>query len=137
MKRKYMVCLLAFLIVTVFFTNSLALVEWDIQKILKMEASPLDIAVSKDGKSIFVLTESGDIIIYSSSGKLMDKIDVGNHVDQIKVGPREDLLFLSSRKNKTVEILVMDFIRNIDITGAPFKGPVDAPVVIAVFSDFQ
>lgn len=43
-----MVCLLVFLIVTVFFTNSLALVEWDIQKTLKIEASPL--AADNQGK---------------------------------------------------------------------------------------
>ncbi len=30
-----------------------------------------------------------------------------------------------------------DKAQEIDISAAPFKGPVDAPVVIVVFSDFQ
>ena len=137
MKRKYVVCLLAILIVPGLFTQSLASVEWNIQKTLKLDTQPLDVAVSQNGNTIFVLTESGKILIYSSDGSLKDKIDVGNHVDQIKSGPGEEWLFLSSRKNKTVEILHVDYIQHIDISGSPFKGSENAPVVIAVFSDFQ
>jgi len=102
-----------------------------------LDTQPLDIAVSQNGNSIFVLTESGKILIYSSDGNLKDKIDVGKHVDQIKLGPGEEWLFLSSLKNKTIEILHIDFIQHIDISGSPFKGSENAPVVIAVFSDFQ
>ena len=137
MKRKYVVCLLAVLIVPVLCTQSLAIVEWNIHKTLKLDTQPLDIAVSKNGKSIFVLTKLGKILIYSFNGKLKDEIDVGNHIDQIKSGPGEEWLFLSSRKNKTVEILHVDFIQHIDISGSPFKGVENAPVAIAVFSDFQ
>ena len=137
MKRKNVVCLLAILIVTGLCTQGLAFVEWNIHKTLKLDTQPLDVAVSQNGNSIFVLTESGKILIYSSDGSLKDKIDVGNHIDQIKSGPGEEWLFLSSRKNKTIEILHVDFIQHIDISGSPFKGPENAPVVIAVFSDFQ
>jgi len=136
-KRIYIVYLLAILIVPVLSTQSPAFVEWNIHKTLKLDAQPLDIAVSKNGNSIYVLTKSGTILIYSSDGKLKDKINVGNHVDQIKSGPGEEWLFLSSRKNKTIEILHVDFIQQIDISGSPFKGVESAPVAIAVFSDFQ
>jgi WD40 repeat protein len=136
-KRKYIVYLLAILIVPVLSTQSPAFVEWNIQKTLKLDAQPLDVAVSKNGNSIFVLTKSGTILIYSSDGKLKDKINVGNHIDQIKSGPGEEWLFLSSRKNKTIEILHVDFIQQIDISGSPFKGVESAPVAIVVFSDFQ
>jgi len=137
MKRKYLVCLLAILIVPGLCEQSPAIVEWNIHKTLKLDTQPLDVAVSKNGKSIFVLTKSGKILIYSPDGKLKDKIEVGNHVDQIKSGPGEEWLFLSSRKNKTVEILHVDFIQDINISGSPFKGGENAPVAIAVFSDFQ
>ena len=119
------------------FTQSLAFVEWNIHKTLKLDTQPLDVAVSKNGTSIFVLTKTGKILIYSPDGKLKDKIEVGNHIDQIKTGPGEEWLFLSSRKNKTVEILHVDFIQHIDISGSPFKGTENAPVAIAVFTDFQ
>jgi hypothetical protein len=138
-KRKYVVCLLSILIVPVFFTPSLAFgsVEWNIQKTLKLDTQPLDVAVSKNGHSIFVLTKSGKIIIYAPNGQLKDTIDVGHHVDQIQPGPTEEWLYLSNLKNKTIEILHVDYIQHIDTTGSPFKGAENAPVTIAVFSDFQ
>ena len=126
-----------FLIVLTFFTPSLAAVEWNIQKTLKIDGSPIDAAVSVNGKWIFVLTEQGNILIYSPNGQLKDKIKVGNHVNQIQAGPREDILILNSRKNKTLDILIVDFLQEINISGSPCKGAADAPVVIAVFTDFQ
>ena len=33
--------------------------------------------------------------------------------------------------------IALDIIENISIQGSPFKGPQDAPVVIAEFSDFE
>jgi hypothetical protein len=137
MKQKILIFLTAFLTIVVFSVESFARVEWDVQQKLKMDTPPLDVAVSTDGKWIFVLNDSGNILIYSLNGKLEDKISVGSHVDQIRVGPQDNLLLLSSRRNKTVELLAIDFIHKINISGSPFKGPEDAPVVIAVFSDFQ
>lgn len=135
--RKPAICLLAILIVSIFVAGSFAVVEGDIQKTIKMDKPPVDVAVSADGKRIFVLTETGEILIYAPDGKLQDKIGVGKHIDQIEVGPQEDMLLLKSRSNQTLEILVIDFVQKINTSNSPFKGPADAPVVIAVFSDFQ
>lgn len=112
-------------------------VEWDVKKTLNIEKTPLDVAVSVNGRWVFVLTDQGSVIIYSGDGELEDEITVGKDVNGIKVGPEEDILLLSSGKNKTVQILLLDFIQNIDISNSPFKGEVDAPVQIAVFGDFQ
>jgi hypothetical protein len=135
--RKKTICLLALLIAAIFTANSFAVVAWDIQKTIKMDMPPVDVAVSEDGKRIFVLIETGEILIYTPDGKLQDKIGVGKHIDQIEVGPQEEMLLLKSRSNQTIEILAIDFVQNINISNSPFKGPADAPVVIAVFSDFQ
>lgn len=112
-------------------------VEWNVLKTLQLEAIPIDVAVSADGKRFFVLTDQGQVAIYSSTATLETKIDVGQHVDQIKLGPRGASLVLSSGKNKTVQIVTLDFIQKINVSGAPFKGAEDAAVVIAVFDDFQ
>lgn len=112
-------------------------VEWDIQKTLQLEAAPIDVAVTPDGRRIFVLTGGGEILIYSSTAQIEGKINVGPHVDQMKLGPRGESLILSSRANKTVEIVTFDFIQKINVSGSPFRGEQDAPVVIAIFSDFQ
>ena len=112
-------------------------VEWNILKTLKFEAAPIDVAVSADGRRIFVLTDQGKIIVYSANAEEEASIDVGAQVDKIQVGPGGDIIFLNSRTNKTVQIFAVDFIQNINVSDSPFKGPADAPIVIAVFDDFQ
>lgn len=136
MKSKCIGLLSALLIIMVAAGGSFASVEWGLGHTLQMDQSPLDVAVSPDGKHIFILTESG-IFVYSQDGKLEDKIDVGYPVDQMKIGPRGKQLFISSRKNKTVQVVTIDFIVEINVSGSSYKGRQDAPVVIAVFSDFQ
>jgi len=134
MNRNY---LITCSIILILFARASASVEWNIQRTFRMEASPVDAAVSRSGRWIFVLTDKGDILIYSNDGNLEDKVAVGKHVDSIKVGPKEDILLLTSRKNKSVQVLTLEFIHNIEVSNSPFRGPVDAPVVIAVFNDFQ
>jgi WD40 repeat protein len=141
MKRDniHLVLLITMAIVLGAFTGGLASgnVEWDVYKTLQLEETPIDVAVSPDGRRIFVLTDRGEVVIYSSVGKIEAKIDVGQHVNQLKLGPKGDSLILSSGKNKTVEIVTLDFIQKINVSGSPFKGPEDAAVVIAVFDDFE
>ena len=137
MKARLVVFLLVPLILLTLGPHSSGLVDWDVKKTLKIEKTPVDVAVSLNGRWVIVLTAQGSILIYSGDGRLEDEITVGKHVDGIKVGPEQDILLLSSRKNKTVEILVLDFIQNIDVSNSPSKGPADAAVTIAVFSDFQ
>jgi hypothetical protein len=85
---------------------------------------------------LFVLTDRGQVLIYLPNGKLTGKIPVGKTIDRIDTIPGGNALFLSSRIDKKIKILRLDFIQQINTLG-PFKGAVEAPVVIAVFSDFQ
>ena len=141
MQLKNIKAIVQLIIVIVMGTTTVcyaaASVEWNVLKTLQLEAAPIDVAVSPDGKLIFVLTEQGQILIYSSGGLLKDKIDVGNHFDHIKVDPRGENLILNSRKNKSVQIVTLDFIQDINVSGSPFKGSENAAVVVAVFDDFQ
>jgi len=141
MKLKWLTALAPLTIVIVLLSVSTlrasGAVEWSILKTLKLEAAPIDVAVSADGRRIFVLTDQGKIIIYGPNAVEEDAIDVGADVDKIRVGPEGDILFLNSRTDKSVKVISLDFIQNINVSGSPFKGPADAPVVIAVFDDFQ
>jgi len=138
MKFKYMS---AFILALVFLysiaTSCEAAVEWDVIETLNLDGTPVDVAVSPDGGLIYVLYEGGKIGIFKSTGQLRDEISVGKDVDQIRIGPRGERLFVLNRRDKTVSVISLRFIQEINVTGAPFKGPADAPVVIAVFSDFQ
>ena len=137
MKRRFAVFLFTLFFSVLWFGYSSANVEWEVWRTFKLKQEPLDVAVSNNGRWIFVLTENGELIIYSINGMLQGKIPVGNSVDAIKPGPKENILFLSSRKDQTVQIINLHFIQNINVSGSPFKGPANGPVVIVVFDDFQ
>jgi DNA-binding beta-propeller fold protein YncE len=112
-------------------------VNMDIQHKLTLDNPPLDVVASPDGKFIFVLTDTGDISVFDRKGILQNKIHVGDEVDQIKMGPQGNRLFVTSRSKKAIQIIDLDFFVEIDTADSPTKGPRNAPVVLAVFSDFQ
>jgi len=127
----------ALVVIGLLNSASEATVESNVQRTLKLAVKPIDLAVSLNGHWLFVLTEKGSVQVYTPAGQLEGEIEVGPEVDGIRVGPREDVLLLTSRQEKTIQIVSLDFIRPIAVAGSPFKGPADAPVVIAVFSDFE
>jgi hypothetical protein len=125
--------------VLLFCFNSLAQaeVEKGASKTLKLDAKPIDMTVSADGKYTFILAEGGKILIFDQSGELKDTLNVSNSVVSIGTSPSGDFLLLADSKANTLEVLKISFIVDIDISGLPFKGPAGAPVVVAVFSDYQ
>ncbi len=137
MKRRRVIFLITLAILLVWFAPSTATVELNVANTLNLKETPRDAAMSLNGKWIYVLTEKGEILIYASNGKLKETISVGEHVESIKVGPREDILLLTSGKEKTVQVITLDFIQDINISGSPFKGNPDAPLVVATFNDFE
>lgn len=137
MKGRFSVFLMTLAILLVWFASSPATVEWDVAGTLNLKQKPRDAAIALNGRWIYVLTYEGEILIYSSNGKLEDTISVGKSVEGIKVGPREDVLLLTSGKDKTVQLITLDFIQEIDVSGSPFKGNTDAPVAVATFNDFE
>ena len=138
MKVRYAAFLfLSLLIALAASASSYAEVEATIARTLNLEETPVDTAMSAGGKYIFVLTQKGKVLVYNPDGKLSDTIPVDKSVDSIKAGPREEILILVSSKKKTVQMAVLDFVQEINVTGSPFKGTADAPVTIALFTDFQ
>lgn len=114
-----------------------AKVDWSITQTIDLDSAPVDVAVSPDWQKLFILTKDGDIQIYSGSGTLIDTITVGPQVDKITAGPQGSVLILKSSQDKKVQIVTLDFIQSINVSGSPYRGIDDAPVVIAVFSDFE
>ena len=137
MKSRFAIFLMTLFLLFTWLASSPATVEWDVAGTLNLKEKPRDAAMALNGKWIFVLTDKGEILIYSSDGKLEDTISVGEGVEGIKVGPRDDVLLVTNAEDKTVKIIILDFIQQINLSGSPVKGNPDAPVAIVSFTDFQ
>jgi hypothetical protein len=133
--------------VTVFFSTLAALfcllpvcfaaLDWNVVQTFNLKDSPLDVAFSTSRNKVFILTGAGQIQVYEPNGTLDETMDVGKGFDRLWHIQGSDVLLLSNREKKTVQIIELNFVEQIDISGSPFRGPENAPVVVAVFSDFE
>ena len=140
MKRSSMMVLAlsVIIVVSMGFAGSVsAEIEWKIRKQVPLTAAPLDNAVSLDGRMLYILS-AGEIMVYSlTQDKTISTIPVDSDYNRIAVSPRGNSLILTSSADKSLKIIDLEFIYNIDISNLPLKGPANAPVTIAVFSDYQ
>ena len=134
---KHLMLLCTALLVLAAALPAAAEVEWDVVKTLALEQPPLDVAVSEDGRSIYVLLKGGGLRIYSAGGQLRESLDLGFSADRIALSPAGTLLYAASGEEKSVRVVRLEFIRQISTEGSPVKGAEDAPVTVAVFNDFQ
>jgi len=112
-------------------------VEWRIKKELNLEASPLDVFTSADGQWIYILVP-GEVLVYSvSEDKVVNRIPVDKAFDRLTHSAKTNTLVLSSQSGRILKIIQLEVIHKIDISGLPFKGSENAPVTMAVFSDYQ
>lgn len=103
----------------------------------KLPHSPADMVQSVDGKYVFILTDNHKLLIYEANGVLKATVDVPPGVNAIDADARGENILLIDKANNTFQSFSIDFVAEIDITGAPFRGKADAPVTMVVFSDFE
>jgi hypothetical protein len=114
-----------------------AALDWNVIQTFNLKDPPLDVAFSTSRNKVFILTGAGQIQVYEPNGTLDETMDVGKGFDRLWHIQGSDVVLLSSREKKTVQIIELNFVGQIDISGSPFRGPENAPVVVAVFSDFE
>ena len=115
---------------------SQAAMEWSSLKQMGLDKEPLDVATSEDGRLVFVLV-SGEVLAYSVPDyKLTDRIPVEANFDRLIVGKNNTLL-LTSKSKKELRVIQLTVRHSFDLAGLAVKGPANAPVTIAVFSDYQ
>lgn len=114
-----------------------AALEWQSGPALKTAAAPIDVTISADGNRTFVLTEGGKIHIYDQAGKLSESMEVDPNTDHIATNGDGNLLIISSSKSGVAQQIEISYRFPFDYKDSPFLGNADAPVVLAVFSDFQ
>jgi WD40 repeat protein len=139
MKRFfYFMSLIVFFVVSVgFVSTASAELEWTFRKQVPLTSAPLDNAVSTDGQLLFMLSP-GEIAVYSlTQSKTINTIPIDPDYNRISVSPKGSSLIVTSSAGKSLKIIDLEFVYQIDISGLPLKGSADAPVTIAVFSDYQ
>ena len=110
---------------------------WEVIRKFNVIEMPLDIAHSLDGKYAFVLTGQSTIKVFNQAGDLQGSIPVDKGVNAITIAPQGEFLHLTDSRSNTYYTVALDFVLDINTANAPTKGSIDAPVTIAVFSDFQ
>jgi protein-disulfide isomerase len=112
-------------------------IDWQVLGNIDVGAEIRDMAISAEGRWIYVLTAANEIRIYTSGGKLKGAMPIDPGYARIKTGPRDDILLVSNQNEKRVQLVSVNPINDFNLTDAPTKGPENAPVTIAVFSDFE
>ena len=131
------ICILLLALIFCFSGLVMAEVVIEDSKTLTLDAKPIDIATTADGNYTFVLAKGGNIYIYDKGGTFKDTLTVDESVISIETSPTGNFLLLASTKESALQFIKISFVVDIDISGLPFKGPANAPVVVAVFSDYQ
>lgn len=120
-----------------FAANGYAGLEWTEKKQLKLEDSPLDVVQSGDGQWIFVLTADSVMVYTAFEDKATQIIPVGTGFDRLSFSDTSKRLVITSNSQKLAKIIELEVVHAIDVSNLPFRGSKNAPVTIAVFSDYQ
>jgi len=111
--------------------------NWSVQASWPIPAKPLDIAQSLDNKKVFILGADAKVYIFTPDGKQLGALPVDPNVNAIDIAARGEMIYLVNNKTNTYTAIDVSFNQKIDVTGAPVRGKVDAPVTLVVFSDFE
>jgi len=127
----------AFAMVLCFSTLALAGVEWNTLNDVDLQETPLDIAVSRDGMTAFILCEKSIKLYSIREGKVTDTIPITASFSQIALSPDGQTLLLTDTKNKQLSVIRVTPVYDMKIGQSPVMGKADAPVSIFAFMDYQ
>ncbi len=114
-----------------------AAIEWSVTKQLTVDTPLLDVTTTPDGKWMIGLAP-GEIIVYSmQDGSVISRTAVDKAFDRLIYSAPDQTVIVSSTSGKKLQFVKLDVVNLFSYAGSPAKGPENAPVVLAVFSDYQ
>ena len=118
-------------------TGSAGTLNWAEKTTWSIPAKPVDIAQTLDNKKVFILGDDNKVYILSPDGRQLGVMPVAAGTNLMDISARGEMLFVGNGTNKTFTAYDISFNQQIDTTGAPVRGKVDAPVTLVIFSDFE
>jgi hypothetical protein len=107
------------------------------RRVIPVQGEVLDLEASADGQWTFVLTSLGKVAVYDAAGGLVQTIDVDRGYNRLEFFDGSNRLLLGGTGRRELIVINLAMRYDIDTAGSPHRGPQDAPVTIAVYSDFQ
>lgn len=109
----------------------------ELNKRQPLDKTPLDIAQSVSDGRLFVLLEGGTVQILSADGQIQERFQADPDVTTLEVSPDGQRLYLGNAKRNELQFVELLNVYDLPVNNSAIKGPVDAPVTVMVFDDFQ
>lgn len=134
---KRFTCCVCMIIALNSFSDCHAEIEWQMTDTISLEEKPLDIAISKDGKTTYILGEEKILIFSAKEKRVTDTIPITHKFSQIEVTPDGGKLLLTDKEKKQISVIQVTKVYDIPIGQSPIIGNKDAGIHIFAFIDFQ
>ena len=102
--------------------NVSARIEWEVLKQIPLADTPLDIAISNDGATAYILSDKNILIYRIHENIISDTIPVGGKFSQIAVSEDGERLFVTDVESKQVSIIKVSLIHEIETGQSPAAG---------------
>jgi protein-disulfide isomerase len=136
MKARYLF-LLVLLMGIVLWQPCRAEVDLEMLRNIAVDGTPVDVAVSEDGRWIYVLTDAARLLVYSREGVLQGAVAVPPGSQRMAASPEEDVFFITNSDDRSLKAVRVNLQHEFTSAQSPTKGPPDAPVTLTLFTDFE
>ena len=117
--------------------SAVAKTEWEMLKSVPLDAQPLDITLSTDGTTAYILSEKNIMIFSTRQNKVTDTIPLKEAFSKIALSPDGNRLFLTGSQSKQLSIVKISQIYDMQIDKSPVIGSPNAKVNVVAFVDYQ
>jgi hypothetical protein len=124
-------------LVLCFTAGATGKIEWDVVKDSTLEEAPIDMALSGDGKTAYLLTAKSILFYSTRTGTVTDTIPLKETYSNIAIGFEGDHVVLTAQDGKKISIIRITEIFDIPIGTSPVIGKKDAKVTLTAFLDYQ